>query len=93
MIRHVTVTKANAISDAFVAVVQRFGDSVKEVCVQIASVVWCGAHRNDGVCWVSQVIGDPPDRADVLRVCVVVVGPHKRCRSLRFGIGDLGLRS
>ena len=38
------------------------------------------------------MIGNPPYGADVLRVCVVFVRPHKRCRALRLGVGDLGLR-
>ena len=55
---------------------------------------WCGIVLSGtmGLEVFFQVIGNPPNGPDVLRVGVVFVGPHKRCRALRLGVGDLSLR-
>ena len=55
---------------------------------------WCGIVLSGtmGFKGFFQVIGNPPNVPDVFRVGVAFVGPHKRCRALRLGVGDHSLR-
>jgi hypothetical protein len=73
MVGHIAMAESSAVGHAFVAVVQGVGNGVEEIGVELARVVWDCTQRDDGFGWVIQVVGNPPNSPDVLRVGVVLV--------------------